>query len=55
LREYVAVRDTGDAQYVASAIGRCGHPTVWAEMKAQSNVIGELRSLFGAAPEAFSW
>ncbi|HEU4406899.1 MAG TPA: hypothetical protein VFS43_16650 [Polyangiaceae bacterium] len=38
-----------------AALGRRGHPTVWAEMKRQQSKIAELRALFSEAPEALDW
>jgi hypothetical protein len=38
-----------------SALGRRGHPTVWAEMKRQHPRLTELRALFSEAPEALAW
>lgn len=55
LTEYLSVRGTARAQLVAKAIKRCGHPSVWAEMKAQSKSIPDLDQLFQAAPEAYEW
>jgi uncharacterized protein (TIGR02646 family) len=52
LREYIGARGTPVGERLAAAIRRCGHPTVWAEMKAQSPRISNLRELFAAAPEA---
>jgi uncharacterized protein (TIGR02646 family) len=52
LEEYAARRGTAEGAKRAAAISRCGHPTVWAEMKAQAHVIRELAELFTAAPEA---
>jgi hypothetical protein len=55
LREYVAVRGTAAADRLSAVIPRCGHPTVWAEMKAQSALLPDLSKLFEAAPEALAW
>jgi hypothetical protein len=55
LSEYVNARTTIRASSLAKAIARCGHPAVWAEMKAQSRAIPELAPLFAAASEAYGW
>jgi hypothetical protein len=55
LREYVALKNMPSSAHLAAAISRCGHPTVWAEMKAQAHLIADLVPLFGAAPEAHTW
>jgi uncharacterized protein (TIGR02646 family) len=55
LREYVEVRGTVKADQYAQALSHCGHPTVWAEMKAQSLSLPELMPLFTAAPEVLGW
>lgn len=55
LHEYAALRGTLAGDRVAEAISRCGHPTVWSEMKAQAHLIADLKPLFDAAPEALAW
>lgn len=55
LREYLEARGTTRAALLAEAIGRYDHPSVWAEMKAQSKLMPDLAPLFAAAPEALSW
>lgn len=55
LREYVQMRGTSPAASLASAIVRCCHPVVWAEMKAQAHLVDDLGPLFEAAPEARTW
>jgi uncharacterized protein (TIGR02646 family) len=55
LGEYVHARNTERGEHLAKAISRCGHPTVWAEMKTQSLLLPDLAELFAAAPEAFDW
>jgi uncharacterized protein (TIGR02646 family) len=55
LGEYVDARNTERAEHLAKAISRCGHPAVWAEMKAQSLLLPDLARLFAAAPEAAGW
>jgi hypothetical protein len=55
LREYVEVRGTNQAAFLAKAIARYDHPSVWTEMKAQSSLIPDLAPLFAAAPEAVGW
>jgi len=55
LCEYVKDRGTSRAQHIAKALLRCGHPSVWAEMKVQSRSLPELVPLFAAAPEAAAW
>lgn len=55
LQEYVHVRGTPKAEHLARALSRCGHPSVWVEMKAQASLQPDLAPLFAAAPEASSW
>lgn len=55
LREYLDHRGTAEGVRLARAITRCGHPTVWAEMKSQSGMIPDIGRLFAAAPEALGW
>lgn len=55
LCQYVSARNSPSASRIAAAITRCGHPTVWAEMKSQAHQIPELKRLFENAPEALNW
>jgi hypothetical protein len=55
LHEYVDIRGSLASDHLAEAIRRCGHPTVWVEMKAQAHLIADLKPLFEAAPEALAW
>jgi hypothetical protein len=59
LTEYVHNRDAGAGssalRLTIDAIRRMQHPTVWSEMRRQSNLIPELTRLFGEAPEALTW
>jgi hypothetical protein len=59
LTEYVHRRDDGAGNsaldLLTDAIRRMQHPTVWSEMRRQSNLIPELTRLFGQAPEALAW
>ncbi len=59
LGEYVKRRDEGASQpdlddLISFLKGR-QHPTVWAEMKRQRQLIDELKQLFAKAPEALGW
>jgi hypothetical protein len=59
LLEYITKRDAGAPQTelkkLISALQKMGHPTVWAEMKRQHELIPELGELFIKAPEALDW
>ncbi|MBZ5619487.1 MAG: hypothetical protein LAQ69_12300 [Acidobacteriia bacterium] len=59
LTEYVLRREGGAGnsalRLTIDAIRRMQHPTVWSEMRRQSNLIPELQHLFGLAPEALIW
>jgi hypothetical protein len=59
LAEYVRSRDAGARNstltLMIDAIKRMQHPTVWSEMRRQSDLIPELAQLFGPAPEALTW
>lgn len=55
LFEYGRTQDESRRAALRAAIRRCGHPTVWLEMKRQEHLYPELGSLFVAAPEAREW
>jgi uncharacterized protein (TIGR02646 family) len=59
LYEYIKKRDSGASsdqlRNLISALRRMQHPTVWREIKRQSQSIAELRKLFAKAPEALEW
>ena len=59
LRDYIHLRDAGAAQQQLDsdihALMRMSHPTVWAEMKLQKQLIPRLQALFTEAPEALTW
>lgn len=59
LKEYIQERDNNATTQKLNALKRSllkmQHPTVWAEMKRQRDVIPELKTLFDSAPEALNW
>jgi uncharacterized protein (TIGR02646 family) len=59
LTEYIKSRDEGGSEKelkaLIDALKRMQHPTVWQEMKRQSDLIPELRKLFKQAPESLDW
>ncbi len=59
MTEYVRLREDGAGVArlapIVQSILRVGHPTVWAEMRRQRDLIPALTPLFASAPEALSW
>ncbi len=59
LTEFVERKEAGVSadrlERLADAVRRMAHPTVWHEMKRQSESVPELAALFACAPEALAW
>lgn len=59
VHEYCRRRDAGaiprELETLRGNLQRCGHPTVWQEMKRQRATVAELTALFVEVPEALHW
>lgn len=58
LQEYRAKRQNAsdeELDILQQGIQAMPHPSVWAEMKRQHELVDELRELFGEVPEALDW